>query len=82
MTGEKKNDIIIRLQIENREQLRKSEAENFTEKKGSKGNRRNTRYREPMKDAASCDKLRLGACVLRPVDFRMGKPGKVKLCHH
>lgn len=33
MTSEIKNDNIIRLQIENREQLRKSEAENFTEKK-------------------------------------------------
>ena len=33
MTGEKKSGIIVKLQIENREQLRKSEAENFTGKK-------------------------------------------------
>ena len=33
-------------------------------------------HQEPTKDVTSCDKLRLGANIHRPADFRMGKPGK------
>ncbi len=31
-----------------------------------------------MKGAVSCEKRRLGAHILRPVDSRMGQPGR---CH-
>ena len=37
---------------------------------------RMTWHQEPTKDVTSCDKLRLGANIHRPADFRMGKPGK------
>ena len=37
---------------------------------------RMTWHQEPKKDVTSCDKLRLGANIHRPADFRMGKPGK------
>ena len=39
-----------------------------------KSTRRMPWHWEPMKDVISCDKLRLGANILRPADFRMGKP--------
>ena len=35
---------------------------------------RMTWHQEPTKDVTSCDKLRLGANIHRPADFRMGKP--------
>ena len=31
-------------------------------------------YEKPMKDATTCDMLRIGGNNLRPVDFRMGQP--------
>ena len=31
-------------------------------------------HQSPMKDVISCDKLRWGANIHRPADFRMGKP--------
>ena len=34
-----------------------------------------------MKDVISCDKLRLGANDLLPVDFRMGQPDILKEYH-
>ena len=37
---------------------------------------RMTWHQEPTKDVTSCDKLRLGANIHRPADFRMGKPDK------
>ena len=33
---------------------------------------------EAMKDVISCDKLRGGANILRSVNFRMGKPSRLK----
>jgi len=36
---------------------------------------------EAMKDVISCDKPRLGANNLSPVDFRMGQPGWLKTSH-
>ena len=36
---------------------------------------------EAMKDVLSCDKLRLVAQKLWPVDFRMGQPGWLKTSH-
>ena len=32
-------------------------------------------HQEPKKDVTSCDKLRRGANILGPADFRMGEPG-------
>jgi len=34
-----------------------------------------------MKDVANCDKLRRAVSELRPGDFRMGQPGRLKTCH-
>jgi hypothetical protein len=31
-------------------------------------------YEKSMKDATTCDKLRIGGNNLRPEDFRMGQP--------
>ena len=31
-------------------------------------------YEKSMKDATTCDKLRIGGNNLRPADFRMGQP--------
>ena len=42
---------------------------------------RMTWHQEPKKDVTSCDKLRLGANIHRPADFRMGKPGGAILRH-
>ena len=39
-----------------------------------KSTRRMPWHWEPMKDVISCEKLRLGANILRPADIRMGKP--------
>ena len=39
-----------------------------------KSTRRMPWHWEPTKDVTSCDKLRLGANIQRPADFRMGKP--------
>ena len=36
------------------------------------------RLPEAKKDVISCDKPRLGANNLQPVDFRMGQPSAVK----
>jgi hypothetical protein len=35
-------------------------------------------HQEPKKDAASCEKPRLGANSHRPVDIRMGEPTRGK----
>ena len=43
---------------------------------------RMTWHQEPTKDVTSCDKLRLGANIHRPADFRMGKPGRLGTYHH
>ena len=43
---------------------------------------RMTWHQEPKKDVTSCDKLRLGANIHRPADFRMGKPGGIETRHH
>ena len=34
-----------------------------------------------MKDVANCDKPRRAVSELRPGDFRMGQPGRLKICH-
>ena len=47
----------------------------------TKGIRWMPRRQEPMKDAASCEKLRGAASRLRTVDIRMGKPGGEKPRH-
>ena len=39
---------------------------------------RMTWHQEPTKDVTSCDKLRLGANIHRPADFRMGKPVRLE----
>ena len=39
-----------------------------------KSTRRMPRHQEAKKDVTSCEKLRRGANILRPVDIRMGKP--------
>lgn len=52
----------------------------FHWRKETKGNRRNTGNREPMKDAASCEKSRGDASDLRSVSIRMGKPYRRRVC--
>ena len=42
---------------------------------------RMTWHQEPKKDVTSCDKLRLGANIHRPADFRMGKPDMLTTYH-
>lgn len=37
---------------------------------------------EAMKDATSCDKLRVDANNLQSADFRMGQPGILKKYRH
>ena len=49
---------------------------NLTKGQVRKSVGRMTWHQEPKKDVTSCDKLRLGANIHRPADFRMGKPGK------
>ena len=53
----------------------------FITKKVNKGAWRMPWLWEAMKDVISCDKPRLGANNLSPVDFRMGQPGWLKTSH-
>ena len=39
-------------------------------------------HQEPKKDVTSCDKLRRGANIQRPADFRMGEPNRSETCYH
>ena len=56
--------------------MKDTEIERFLKDQAKKSVGRMTWHQEPTKDVTSCDKLRLGANIHRPADFRMGKPVK------
>ena len=57
----------------------KKEPNDSKDGQATKGARRMPWHQEPTKDAAICDKLRVGESNLRSVDFRMEQSGKRKV---